>query len=44
MPGPCSGVAQAFGQQEVDHEVTRQKKTEEATGVAALLRLLWVWV
>jgi hypothetical protein len=42
MPGSCSAEIQAVDQQEVGHEVTREQKTEEATGVAAPLRLLRV--
>jgi hypothetical protein len=44
MPGPCSVAIQAAGQQEGACNEARQQKTEEATGMAALLRLLWVRV
>lgn len=44
MPGPCSGAIQAAGPREGACNEARQQKTEEAAGMAALLRLLWVQI
>jgi hypothetical protein len=48
MPSLLSGVVWGIGKQASEQAVAcneaRQQKTEEATGMAALLRLLWVRV
>jgi hypothetical protein len=44
MHNLCSAAVQAVGQQKGACHEAHQQKTEEATGMAALLRLLWVRV
>jgi hypothetical protein len=44
MLSPRSAAIQAIGQREGTRNEANQQKTEEATGMAALLRLLWVRV
>jgi hypothetical protein len=44
MSSLCSAAVQAVGQQEGACNEACQQKTEEATGMAALLRLLWVQI